>query len=64
MEEIPKRSYKPREAAEMLGCSLENVYRLIKSGKLEAYRIGGRVNMRITDIALKKFIEEETVNKA
>lgn len=61
MEKIPKKSYKPREVAEMLGCSLDNVYRLIKEGKLQAFRIGGRVNMRITDIALQNFLDSEKV---
>lgn len=61
MEKLPKKSYKPREVADMLGCCLDTVYRLIKSGKLEAFRVGKGPNMRITDKALEKFIESETV---
>jgi len=59
MEKIPKKSYKPREVAEMLGCTSANVYRLAKYGQLEAFKIGdkGR-NIRIPDYAVQEFIEK------
>ena len=59
--EIPEKSYKVREVAEMLGCTADNVYRMIKYGQLEAFKVGGRANMRITDIALNNFIEKMKV---
>ena len=63
MEELPKKSYKPKEVAEMLGCTIDNVYRMIKYGNLEAFKVGGRVNMRISDTALRDFIERMKVRK-
>lgn len=59
MEKIPTKSYKPRDVAEMLGCTVPNVYRLIKYGQLYAFRVGGRANMRVPDYALKDFIERQ-----
>ena len=63
MEDLPTKSYKPREVADMLGCTLDNVYRLVKYGQLEAFRVGGRVNYRITDIALKDYLQRMKVRK-
>lgn len=59
--EVPNKSYKPREVAERLGCTTDNVYRLIKYGQLKAFRIGGRVNLRITDRDLQDFVERMEV---
>ncbi len=61
MEDIPKKSYKVKEVAEMLGCSWDNVYRLVKEGKLDAFHVGGRVNIRVTDIALRDFLQKNKV---
>ena len=57
MEKLPNKSYKVKEAAEMLGCSTENIYRMIKYGHLQAFRVGGKANYRITDHDLNDFIE-------
>ena len=61
MEETPNKSYKVKDVAEKLGCTLDNVYRMIKYQKLEAFRIGGNRNYRITDKALNDFIDRMTV---
>jgi len=61
MEELPNKSYKPKEVAEKLGCTLDNVYELIKYGKLEAFRVGGRKHYRVTDHALDDFIKRMAV---
>ena len=56
MNKPPTKSYKPNEVAEMIGCTVETVYRLIKYGKLEAFMIGSR-NYRITETAVADFKE-------
>ena len=61
MEELPSKSFKVSEVAEMLGCTKDNVYRLIKYGNLEAFRVGGKANLRVTDRALNDFIERMKV---
>ena len=61
MEGIPSKSYKVREVAEMLGCGTDNIYRLIKYGQLEAFLVGGRSNYRITDYAVKDYLERMKV---
>lgn len=63
MEQVPNKSYKVKEVAQMLGCTTDNVYRMIKYGQLEAFKVGGRANMRITDHALADFIERMKVRK-
>ena len=63
MEDIPNKSYKVKEVAEMLGCTIDNVYRLIKYGQLSAFKVGGRVNLRVTDIALKDYLERMRVRE-
>lgn len=61
MDDTPIKSYKVREVAEKLGCSQDNVYRMIRLGNIEAFRIGGRTNYRVTDRALNDFIERMKV---
>ena len=61
--DTPTKSYKPREVAVKLGCTTENVYRLIKYGQLRAFHIGGKKNMRITDNDLQDFIDRMEVRK-
>lgn len=62
MEEIPKKSYKAREVAQILGCTVDNVYRLIKYGQLKAFAVGPRqAYIRVTDIELKDYIHRMEV---
>ena len=63
MEETPNKSYSVVEVAEKLGCCRDHVYRMIKYGNLEAFRIGiGKsANIRISDKARKDFIERMTI---
>lgn len=61
MEQIPQKSYKVKEVAEMLGCTSDHIYKMVKYGNLEAFRIGGRANLRITDNALNDFISRMKV---
>lgn len=60
-EVIPQKSYKPREVAQRLGCTIDHVYLMIKFGNLEAFRVGGGRNFRVTDIALNDFIQRMKV---
>lgn len=60
MNETPVKSYKVKEVAEKLGCSIDNVYRLIKYGQLEAFKIG-RKKYCITDRAVADFIERQKI---
>lgn len=61
--ETPTKSYKPKEVAEKLGCTTENIYRLVKYGQLKAFYIGKKRNMRITDKDLQDFLERMEVRK-
>lgn len=61
--DIPNKSYKVKEVAEMLGCTIDNVYRLIKYGQLSAFKVSGRVNLRVTDIALRDYLERMRVRE-
>lgn len=63
-EKLPTKSYKPKEVAERLGCTIDHVYNMIKYGNLEAFRVGGSKNYRVTDIALNNFIEKMKVRNA
>ena len=59
--EIPHKSYKVSEVAEKLGCSPDHVYRMVKYGNIEAFRVGGKANIRIPDYAIDNFIERMKV---
>ena len=62
MDELPNKSYKVREVAQILGCTVENVYRLIKYGQLKAFKIGPRqAYVRVTDIELNDYIHRMEV---
>lgn len=56
-----QQSYTPKQVAENLGCSLDNVYKMIKYGQLEAFRVSGRRNLRVTEQAYKDFVERMTI---
>lgn len=58
MEKLPRKSYKPREVAEMLGCTVVNVYQLVKYGQLDAFKVG-KTYIRIPDYAVTEFIERQ-----
>ena len=61
MEKIPHKSYKVSEVAERLGCTPDHVYRMVKYGNIEAFRVGGKANIRIPDYAIDDFIERMQV---
>ena len=50
-----EKFYSPMEVADMLSVTRETVYKLIKQGKLNAYKFGGVV--RITEEQLKSALE-------
>jgi excisionase family DNA binding protein len=47
----------PKETADYLGVSMAVVYRLVRSGRLRAAKIGGQY--RITQTAVRQLLEEE-----
>jgi excisionase family DNA binding protein len=53
---LPEHLRTPLEAARYLGTSVNTVYRLIRSGKLRASKVGGQ--WRIADTALREFLED------
>jgi excisionase family DNA binding protein len=55
-EPLPERLRTPREVADYLGTSVLKVYRLIRSGKLRASKVGGE--WRISDKALRDLLED------
>ena len=59
--EIPHKSYKVSEVASRLGCTPDHVYRMVKYGNIEAFRVGGKANIRIPDYAIDNFIERMKV---
>ena len=55
-EPLPERLRTPREVADYLGTSVLKVYRLVRSGKLRASKVGGE--WRIPDNSLREFLED------
>jgi excisionase family DNA binding protein len=55
-EPLPERLRTPREVADYLGTSVLRVYRLVRSKKLRASKVGGQ--WRISDQALRDLIED------
>jgi len=52
----------PEEAAELLGCGMNTIYKVLKSGKLKAMRIG-RI-WKIPRRAVQEYILTESKMKA
>ena len=52
----------PEEAADMLGCGMNTIYRVLKEGKLKAMRIGR--HWKIPKRAVQEFILAESRMKA
>ena len=52
----------PEEAAELLGCGMNTIYKVLKSGKLKAMRIG-RI-WKIPRRAVQEYIVTESQMKA
>lgn len=52
----------PEEAAELLGCGMNTIYKILKSGKLKAMRIG-RI-WKIPRRAVQEYILTESEMKA
>ena len=52
----------PEEAAELLGCGMNTIYKLLKVGKVKAMRIG-RI-WKIPRRAIQEYIVTETQMKA
>ena len=52
----------PEEAAELLGCGMNMIYKLLKGGKVKAMRIG-RI-WKIPRRAIQEYIVTETQMKA
>ncbi|MCP4748101.1 MAG: helix-turn-helix domain-containing protein [Desulfobacteraceae bacterium] len=50
--------------AKRLNCSRQYVYTLIKSGKLDAYRIGAKYGFRVSESALMNFVKARKVTAA
>ena len=50
--------YRPREAAELLGCSPSEVYKLMSEGVLPYCRLGA--HMRLPGDALRQWIRDRT----
>ena len=52
----------PEEAADMLGCGMNSIYKLLNSGKIKAMRIGR--HWKIPKRAVQEYIIQETQMKA
>ena len=52
----------PEEAADMLGCGMNTMYKILKGGKLKAMRIGR--HWKIPKRAIQEYIIQETQMKA
>ena len=52
----PKGHVPAIEAAEMIGCSLSTLYRLIDAGELEEYRFTDRGWRKITVASVKQYL--------
>lgn len=52
---IKQQAFSPQEIATMLGMSLNGVYKMIRSGKLEFFRVGaGNHDIRVARSELQK----------
>ena len=47
---------KPTEAAELLGCSLSSVYRMIRQDELPTIRLGGGKSTRVVTAELRRLL--------
>jgi len=47
------------QAADYIGCTPRQVYRLVKRGSIEAYRVGDRRGLRIYVDSIDSFIESK-----
>ena len=57
----PEMSFKPREVADVLNCSLTNVYDLMRSGQVARTKVGpGKKGYRVCGSDLIAFIKEAT----
>ncbi len=52
----------PEDAADMLGCGMNTIYRILKEGKLKAMRIGR--HWKIPKRAVQEFILAESQMKS
>ena len=64
---LPKESelvlYSAEQVAKILQLSVDNVWNLLKSGKLKGFKVReGRSSWRVTSENLKEFIEARTKN--
>ena len=50
-------AYSPGEAAQALGLSINNVYNLVREGKLPSLRLGKR--LLITGVELERLLRQE-----
>lgn len=58
-----RRGYKPRQVAEIFGCHVATVHRLIGAGKLKAHRLSAR-NIIILDAEIERFLTDHEVKVA
>ena len=54
---LPPPPMSPKETAGYLGVSMAVVYRLVRSGRLRAAKVGGQY--RITQAAVRQLLEDE-----
>ena len=54
-----EKLYNVKECSQILRISIANMWGLVRKGKIEIVRIGGRVV--ISEIAVEKFIEERRI---
>ena len=47
---------KPTEAAELLGCSVSSVYRMIRQDELPTIRLGGGKSTRVVTAELRRLL--------
>ena len=52
----------PQEAADMIGCGMNSMYKLLNGQKIKAFRIGRR--WKIPKRAIQEYIIQETKMKA
>ncbi|MBU4317644.1 MAG: helix-turn-helix domain-containing protein [Proteobacteria bacterium] len=63
MGNTPERLLDVSAVARRLNCGNTNVYNLIKTGKIDAVRIGPRAGLRITESSLARFIDNQRVDQ-
>lgn len=50
VDELHRIVYSPAEAAQVLGCSRQTIYELIRRGEIHAFKVGSLTKLRVSQV--------------